>query len=356
VEEDGLLELDDQRVRRQTAGAAAAPAVSVITPTKNRLKLLCETIDSVQAQSFESWEHIIVDDGSDDGTAEEVLQRASADPRIRYIRRSCEKRGANVCRNIGISESRAEFIIFLDSDDLLMPDCLARRIALMERNHDLDFLTFQTEAFENTPGDIRKIWAADLQGDDLLRFLFFELPWMITGPIWRRSSLLRVGMFDEALLSWQDVDLHVRTIATGAKYLRFAEVDHHVRWQFEPTKTSIEQRRSPRHLKATGAILEKIERLVREGPGMTWTRQRAICSLYFFVAENWLAAGNLSPALRSWGMIRRRSLGSRTLYLSGAALLILQKLGTPGRRIGGRITHKWKGWMRLRSEPELLSH
>jgi hypothetical protein len=189
-----------------------------------------------------------------------------------------------------------------------------------------------------------------------LRFLLFELPWIITGPIWRKPSLLRLGMFDESLLSWQDFELHVRAIAAGAKYLRFTEVDHHVRWQFEPTKTSIEQRRSTRHLTAAGAILEKMERLVREGPGMTWSRQRAICSLYFFVAENWVAAGKPSSALTSWRTVRQRGLGSRILYLSGAALLILQTLGSSGHRIGGRITHKWKGWMRLRSEPELVSH
>jgi teichuronic acid biosynthesis glycosyltransferase TuaG len=52
------------------------PVISVITPTKNRLALLCETIDSVQAQTFSAWEHIIVDDGSEDGTEEEVLREA----------------------------------------------------------------------------------------------------------------------------------------------------------------------------------------------------------------------------------------------------------------------------------------
>jgi glycosyltransferase involved in cell wall biosynthesis len=59
------------------------PLVTVITPTKNRLKLLCEAMDSVQGQSFNAWEHLVVDDGSDDGTAEEVARRATADPRIR---------------------------------------------------------------------------------------------------------------------------------------------------------------------------------------------------------------------------------------------------------------------------------
>jgi glycosyltransferase involved in cell wall biosynthesis len=329
--------------------------VSVITPTKNRVRLLCETMESVQGQNFEAWEHLIVDDGSDDGTAEEVARRAAADPRIRYIQRTGAKSGANVCRNLGVSESQADLIIFLDSDDLLAPGSLARRVAVMERNKDLDFVTFQTGAFQNIPGDLGRQLDAELIGDDLLRFLFLECPWQTTAPTWRRAAFDRLGGFDESLPSWQDVDLHVRAIAAGLRYLRFPEIDHHMRWQYEPTKVSVEQRNSPRHLQAASGILEKFERHVRAGPGMNWVRQRALCSLYFFVAERWVAAGSLSAALRSWKQIRQRPLGSRALHLSGAALLVIQALGSPGRRIGGRIAHKWKGWMRLRTNPELVA-
>jgi Glycosyl transferase family 2 len=298
--------------------------VAVITPTKNRLKLLCETMDSVARQSFDAWEHIIVDDGSDDGTSEEVTKRAAADSRIRYIRRTGKRSGANVCRNIGIAKST------------------------------VDFATFQAGVFEDTVGDVRSELDPQLLGDHLLRFLFFECPWIITGPIWRRASLLLLGLFDESLPSWQDIDLHVRAIAKGFRYLRFPEVDHHVRWQFEPTKVSVEQRRSPRHLGAATEILEKFERLVREGPGMDWVRQRALCSLYFFVAEQWVATGNLSFALQSWRGIRERALGSRVLYASGAVLLIMLALGFPGRRLCDRTISSWKGWMRLRTNPRLL--
>ena len=58
--------------------ATTTPAVTVVTPTKNRLRLLCETMESVRAQGFDSWEHVIVDDGSDDGTADELARRAAA--------------------------------------------------------------------------------------------------------------------------------------------------------------------------------------------------------------------------------------------------------------------------------------
>jgi hypothetical protein len=98
----------------------------------------------------------------------------------------------------------------------------------------------------------------------------------------------------------------------------------------------------------------KFEKTVRAGPGMNWVRQRALCSLYFFVAEQWVAVGELRAALGTWRQIRQRSLGMRVLHFTGAMLLVMQALDRKGRRLSGRITHKWKGWMRMRTNPELV--
>ena len=339
------------RARESMSGQ---PVVSVITPTKNRLKLLRETMDSVAAQTFPDWEHLVVDDESNDGTAEEVQKRAAADARIRYIPRTGDKAGANVCRNRGIRESSGEFIVFLDSDDLLAPDCLARRVERMQRNLDLDFATFQAGIFVQAVGDYRSDFDPQLTGDDLLRFLFFECPWLITGPIWRKTSLLRLGLFDESLPSWQDIDLHVRAITAKCRYLRFPEVDHHVRWQNESTKVSIQQRQSSAHLEAAGAIIEKFEDLVRKGPGMNWVRQRALCSLYFFVAEQWITMGDLAAAMQFWKRIRQRALGPDVLHVSGALLLMMAALSFPSRNLSNRMINRWKGWMRLKTNPQLV--
>ena len=133
------------------------PLVSVVTPTKNRRALLGETMDSVQRQSLDAWEHIIVDDGSDDGTAEEVRGRAMADPRLRYLLRTGQRAGANVCRNQGLAAANADLIVFLDSDDVLEPHCLARRVEIMRRNLDLDFAVSRMGClFE----DARRHWSA----------------------------------------------------------------------------------------------------------------------------------------------------------------------------------------------------
>lgn len=330
------------------------PLVSVVTPTKNRRALLRETMDSVQRQSFEAWEHIIIDDGSNDGTAEDVLQRAERDSRVRYIARAGNQGGANVCRNQGLAAASADLIVFLDSDDLLEPGCLMRRVDIMQNNRDIDFSVSRMGVFTEKFGDWGERISADLLGDDLLKFLFFELPWQTTGPTWRRQVLERLGGFDEDLPSWQDIDLHVRALAAGCRYLRFAEVDYHMRWHAAADKVSLIQRRSPEHLEAAEHMLVKFERVVRDGPGITWSRQRALCGLYFYLAEFWIDARRFSDSFRCWSLIRKRRLGSRWLHCTGAGILALQSLGGSGYRLGRRISHKWRGWTRMRTDPELV--
>jgi hypothetical protein len=327
-----------------------APLISVITPTRNRAALLEQTLDSVAAQTLAAWEHLVIDDGSDDSTAQLMAARTTADPRVSYIVRQSPAAGANVCRNIGIRTARAPLVVLLDSDDLLEPHCLERRVATMSRNVDLDFVTFQSGVFQARIGDLGRVLDDQLVGDDLCRFLYFEAPWIITSPTWRRETLLKLGLFDEALLSWQDIELHVRALTAGCRYVRFPEVDHHVRWQYEPTKVSIEQRRSPRHLEGAIAVIERLEAHVRAGPGMDWVRQRALCGLYFFVAERWVERQELKAALDAWRRIRTRGLGSAPLHAMGSLLLMLKRVGVPSTT----AIRKWKGWSRLRTQPEIV--
>ena len=96
--------------------------VSVIIPTYNRARLLVEAMDSVFAQTYRPIELIVVDDGSKNNTPQVLQEWAAAharDPRFRMRIFHEENKGAPVARNLGLIESRGEFIQFLDSDDLL---------------------------------------------------------------------------------------------------------------------------------------------------------------------------------------------------------------------------------------------
>jgi glycosyltransferase involved in cell wall biosynthesis len=330
------------------------PTVSVIVPTKNRRRLLEETLQSVQSQTFHDWECLVVDDGSSDGTDEFMTDLASRDPRFKYLKREGELAGANVCRNQGIHASTGEFLIFLDSDDLLETTCLAQRAKWMAENLSLDFIVCHADAFLVTPRDLGRPASRHSLYGDLDRFLYFDLPWLITGPTWRRAALLRLGGFNENIPSWQDVDLHMRALIEGFVYLNLPITDYHVRWQNDPSKTSLQQRRREDHLRIGEQTIDKFETLLCSRNQQTWSRLRAIAGLRLLIAELWADQHRWSEAKRVWSVVRKSNVKSPYLYYGGKLSLLLKRLRLADQRFLARCIHYWKGLVRLRQEPRLV--
>jgi teichuronic acid biosynthesis glycosyltransferase TuaG len=107
-----------------------APVVSVIMPLYNAEKYIDKAILSIQGQTFTSWEILIVDDCSTDGSAKIVKNYAIVDSRIKYSLMS-KNMGAAYARNYGIKAARGRYIAFLDSDDEWLPDKLSKQLNLM---------------------------------------------------------------------------------------------------------------------------------------------------------------------------------------------------------------------------------
>lgn len=107
--------------------------VSIIMPSYNTAEYICESIQSVQAQTYPNWELIIVDDCSTDET-DEVVRSFLADARIRYLKNE-KNSGAAISRNYALREAKGRWIAFLDSDDLWLPEKLEKQIQFMEANH-----------------------------------------------------------------------------------------------------------------------------------------------------------------------------------------------------------------------------
>lgn len=107
--------------------------VSVITPTYNCGTFIGKTIESVQAQTYTDWEMVIVDDCSVDNTREVVARYAEKDRRIHYHILP-ENSGAAVARTKAMQLADGNFMAFLDSDDLWMPDKLQRQLDFMQKN------------------------------------------------------------------------------------------------------------------------------------------------------------------------------------------------------------------------------
>jgi glycosyltransferase involved in cell wall biosynthesis len=108
------------------------PQVSIITPVYNAARWLPETLASVRAQTLSDWEHLLVDDGSTDGSQALIEAAATQDKRFRLLRMP-RNGGPSAARNLGIQAAGGRFIAFLDADDLWLPEKLKSSIEWMER-------------------------------------------------------------------------------------------------------------------------------------------------------------------------------------------------------------------------------
>jgi len=113
------------------------PRVSIIIPTYNMEDHIGRTLDSVQDQSFRSFEVIVVDDASTDGTAEIVKDKAAQDNRFRYVRLENNSNRPAVPRNLALAVARGDYVAFLDHDDLWMRNKLERQVMVLDARPDV---------------------------------------------------------------------------------------------------------------------------------------------------------------------------------------------------------------------------
>ncbi|MGD1019103.1 MAG: glycosyltransferase [Verrucomicrobiia bacterium] len=113
---------------------ARDPFVSICVPTYNRAQFIEETLESALAQTYPNFEVVVVDDGSTDNTV--AVMARIRDPRVRFIVK--EHSGGPATRNRCIAEARGEFLLWLDSDDALLPNTLEVYAAAMRQHPDVD--------------------------------------------------------------------------------------------------------------------------------------------------------------------------------------------------------------------------
>lgn len=123
--------------------------ISIIIPVYNRENLILETLKSISAQTYKSWECIIVDDGSIDDTAQIVLNYANKDARFIYKKRPENLiKGANSSRNYGLKFAKGNVVKWFDSDDIMLPNHLEMALEYLVKNH-LDFVVTQSLNFDD---------------------------------------------------------------------------------------------------------------------------------------------------------------------------------------------------------------
>ena len=274
------------------------PVVTVIVPLKDRLELLKETIDSLQSQTSNEWCCTLVDDGSNTTTKKFLNDLSKSDQRFKILERATKLSGANACRNLGAQESTSKYIIFLDSDDLLSPDSLRRRIMVMDNNSDIDFALFSVRTFVDNIGDSQP-WFRDWNGiSDLDRMLKMEWPMHTSSPIWRREFFIEFALFDETLPSWNDWEMHVRVLAGNPKYLRFNEPDFYYRTHQEQSRLSNLQFVNSFHLESASNVFVKSTNLLKKNDILTSVRCRWIADQFFGTAYLSLKTDGLRVSIK----------------------------------------------------------
>ena len=119
--------------------------VSVIVPCYNQGQFLSQCLDSILAQTYTNWECVIVNDGSLDNSQQIIEAYVNQDTRIRYIFQ--ENQGPSVARNNGIVQSKGEFILPLDADDLIADTYIEKALSIFENQPDVKLVYCQADKF-----------------------------------------------------------------------------------------------------------------------------------------------------------------------------------------------------------------
>ena len=178
--------------------------VTIVVPAYNAERWLRDALNSAVAQSFQAHEIIVVDDGSKDRT--EDIARSFGD-KIRYIRQP--NQGVSAARNAAIREATGDWIAFLDSDDLMVPEKLEKQVAMIEENPNLVVVY---SAFQYLyPDGTTKLMPA-FRAADLWPALRYRTPILPSASMIRRSALEEVGGFSTDYAYGEDWELWFRLI------------------------------------------------------------------------------------------------------------------------------------------------
>lgn len=197
------------------------PAVSVIMPTYNRAWCVAEAIDSVMGLNAVPVELLVVDDGSNDGTASLLADlEARHGGSLRVLRHpGGGNRGIAASRNLAIAHARAPLLAFLDSDDWFLPQRFDAALAALADRPHLDAVVepYETEGEGGCTTELHMTClpvAVDGSIPALEAMLEQNLGWTVPVITVRRSAILALGGFNAGFAVGEDTALWMRLAAT----------------------------------------------------------------------------------------------------------------------------------------------
>lgn len=191
----------------------AKPFVSVIIPAYNMEQFLGETLDSVLVSGYSSFEVIVMDDGSKDGSYAIARQYAQKDFRVRAFTQP--NSGACAARNHAISLARGEYIFPLDADDKVGPDFLSQAVSALEADRDIKVVYSHAEFI----GDRKGEWKLRPYSPELLA----RKNMIPISAMYRKSDWVRAGGYCEEIIAREDWEFWIAILKDGGKVVRLPQ-------------------------------------------------------------------------------------------------------------------------------------
>ncbi|WP_343616143.1 glycosyltransferase family A protein [Flavobacterium sp.] len=187
--------------------------VSIIVPCYKQAHFLKDSLQSVLDQSYPYWECIIVNDGSPDNTAAIAKQWTTRDSRILYVEK--ENGGLSSARNFGIKQSKGEYIVALDADDILHKDYLIKLVPELENDPSLAIVSSYREFFRENKENV--FFKEKAKGTNYRDFMFENI--LMPSSMYRKKYWNEVGGYDENMKKgFEDWDFWLSITKNGRKF------------------------------------------------------------------------------------------------------------------------------------------
>ena len=289
-----------------------SPLVSVVIPTYNAAVYLPQAIFSLQAQTFQDFEIIIVDDCSEDNTRE-VIGKFNL-PHLRYHQLEKNCGGPSKPRNTGITMARGRYIALLDADDIYTSRRLEAAVRFLDDNPDVGLVFMDQMKFDDETGrelgrfldGYDKFWSLlrdprgknqwAVQSQDAFAALFYESYILPSGVTLPREVFEKVGLFDETIKRGEDRDLWFRV---AEKYpLGFI---HMVGSLYRLRKSSLCGMGGPQFARNRIRVIQK--QLTKRLPRQLETQGHKLISVnYYGLGYYYQTRGNMKLARKNFTM------------------------------------------------------
>lgn len=188
--------------------------ISIIIPTYNTGNYVTNAIESVIATKFNDYEIIVVDDGSTDKT--ELLVKPYLNKNITYLYQ--ENSGLAAARNTGMINSNGKYLVFLDSDDLILPDKLVIQSNFLDSHIEYDVVYSNSMCFIGE--DVYNTFILDMPhySENIFPNLLFGNFIHVNSVMVRKEKVMQAGMFDPLMRELEDWDLWLRMSYQGSQF------------------------------------------------------------------------------------------------------------------------------------------